>query len=168
MIVVIMGGAYRLPLWALQRSTLLSEEGIKTRNTLFTYSFKFELISSTWKRIIMLQHPYPPSLHQHTILSQYLRAKDNPSMLSEFQLPEVLWVYVSTSYLPDLYPRWRQDIPYHNCRSVLIFNCWVEVSSHFSLKQLIPPQTTDWSSGSGRSEERRVGKECSSRWSPDH
>ena len=36
------------------------------------------------------------------------------------------------------------------------------------VKQLVTQQGTAQSTASGRSEERRVGKECRSRWSPYH
>ena len=36
------------------------------------------------------------------------------------------------------------------------------------LQQEVDEYSVNWKTGIGRSEERRVGKECRSRWSPDH
>ena len=47
-------------------------------------------------------------------------------------------------------------------------NSWAEKKCLTALMKLKGAKEGEWFSLNGRSEERRVGKECRSRWSPYH
>ena len=60
-----------------------------------------------------------------------------------------------------------------DCILVACLCCWVELGDEFANEEPVEfafedPVNSDSFAGKMRSEERRVGKECRSRWSPYH
>src|SRR5438132_14031026 len=63
--------------------------------------------------------------------------------------------------------RIREDFPQPELPTTATNRCWCSESSR-SISSRLRPKNKIVSSLWNRSEERRVGKECRARWSPDH
>src|SRR5690242_4510739 len=57
---------------------------------------------------------------------------------------------------------------YHPHGDVAVYDAMVKMAQDFSTRYPLVIGQGNFGSIDGRSEERRVGKECRSRWSPDH
>src|SRR5690554_3004241 len=127
-------------------------------------------ISTIQRMYSMLKdEPLDESLEEQNPAEQLIKPKEPLPVVYNAKIPpEFFDVIIIDECHRSIYNLWRQVIEYFDAYLVGLTATPDARTFGFFRKNVVSEYSHEKAVADGRSEERRVGKECRSRWSPDH